>query len=79
MSIPPQRICKHLSKRPANELESLDEKYKDMTANDIEREIIHYTTGTPKDEAGAARGAGIVDAGFKAFLDQLVEEVGTAK
>jgi hypothetical protein len=62
-----------------NELESLDEKYKDMTADDIEREIIHYTTGTLKDEAGAARGAGIVDAGFKAFLDQLVEEVGTAK
>jgi hypothetical protein len=60
-------------------LESLDEKYKEMTADDIEREVIHYTTGTLKDEAGAAASRTSWTPGFKAFLDQLMEEAGTAK
>jgi len=61
------------------ELELLEEKYKDTTENDIQSEIIHYTTHDVKKDGGDARGAGIVDAGFKAFLVQLLDELAVAK
>lgn len=65
--------------RSNTELDRLDDKYAKMDPNDIEREINHYTDRTLKDEGGAARGADIVDQGFKAFLDQVQSELSTAR
>jgi hypothetical protein len=61
------------------ELDRLDDKYGKMDPNDIQSEINQYTDRTLKDEAGATRGADIVDQGFKTFLDQVQSELEIAR
>jgi hypothetical protein len=60
-------------------LGDLEDKYQDVDVNDLVHEIYQHTDRTLKDEAGQARGAGLVDQGFSAFLAKLVRELKTAK
>ncbi|HYZ63578.1 MAG TPA: hypothetical protein VE650_14100, partial [Acetobacteraceae bacterium] len=63
----------------ADELAALEEKYAAFEEGDLLPEINRTTDGTLKDQAGAARGAGIVDKGFAAFLDKLRNDLAIAK
>lgn len=63
----------------AEELGALDEKYAEFAEGDLLSEVNRTTDGTLKDQAGAARGAGIVDKGFSAFLDKLKNDLAVAK
>jgi hypothetical protein len=65
--------------RDVNALESLESKYEDVDMRDILPEINRTTDRTLKDEAGAARGAAVVDEGFTVALEQFLSDVGTAK
>src|SRR4051794_818896 len=63
----------------ADELVALEDKFADFDEGDLLTEVNHTTDATLKDQAGAARGAGIVDKGFSAFLDKLRNDLSAAK
>lgn len=63
--------------RASGDLEALENKYSDESG--MFEEINHYTDRALKDEAGAARGAGIVDDGFKAFVQEINTDLEAAR
>lgn len=60
-------------------LESLEETYNGLDADDLASEINGKTDRTLKNEAGAARGAAVVDKGFKIFLEDLLARMQAAR